>query len=314
MIIAVDHGNSAIKTENFVFPSALSQHTVAPPMAKELLEYGGHYWSLSGDRIPYNRNKTTDEQFFILTLFAIAKELKQSNQLLPMNMVDLAIGLPPEHWAAQREVFARYFKRPDMTQCVYNNNPLSIGISHVFVYPQAYAAVIGNGKEVKQYPRVYIADLCGYTVDVLELRNGVPNDKVWRSLEMGIITMCNNIAAMVNTKHDMQIHEDHIMAVLNGQETGLGDEIVSLIKSEVKAHASLILDKLRELQIDMRANPVYFVGGGAILLEPFIRENPKVLKPQFVLDVNANAKGFRKLAEAQLRRAAGSGGQAYENQ
>ena len=39
MLIAIDHGNYAIKTPHFSFVSGLIEHTVKPPMADEVLEY-----------------------------------------------------------------------------------------------------------------------------------------------------------------------------------------------------------------------------------------------------------------------------------
>ena len=45
-------------------------------MTDEILEYGGKYWTLSGRRLSYMRDKTQDDRYFILTLFAIAKELE----------------------------------------------------------------------------------------------------------------------------------------------------------------------------------------------------------------------------------------------
>ena len=41
MLIAIDHGNYAIKTPHHSFVSGLSEHTVKPPMADEILEYDG---------------------------------------------------------------------------------------------------------------------------------------------------------------------------------------------------------------------------------------------------------------------------------
>lgn len=43
MLIAIDHGNYAIKTPHFSFVSGLIEHTVKPPMADEVLEYEGKY-------------------------------------------------------------------------------------------------------------------------------------------------------------------------------------------------------------------------------------------------------------------------------
>ena len=41
MLIAIDHGNYAVKTTNHSFISGLSEHTVKPPMTDEIVEYGG---------------------------------------------------------------------------------------------------------------------------------------------------------------------------------------------------------------------------------------------------------------------------------
>lgn len=94
MLFAIDHGNSAIKTPSFVFTSGLTDYPVKPPVETDVLEFGGTFWTLSGERIPYMRDKTKDERFFILSLFAIAKELRQREALQPMVEAELAIGLP----------------------------------------------------------------------------------------------------------------------------------------------------------------------------------------------------------------------------
>ena len=41
MLIAIDHGNYAIKTPKNSFISGLSEHTVKPPMCYEILEATG---------------------------------------------------------------------------------------------------------------------------------------------------------------------------------------------------------------------------------------------------------------------------------
>ena len=47
MLIAIDHGNHACKSVHFNFVSGLAQHSVRPPMADEVLEYNGEFWTLS---------------------------------------------------------------------------------------------------------------------------------------------------------------------------------------------------------------------------------------------------------------------------
>lgn len=84
MLFAIDHGNSAVKTTNFVFTSGLAEYPVKPPLQTDVLEWGGKFWALSGQRISFMRDKTRDDRFFILTLFAIAMELRKMGQLQPM--------------------------------------------------------------------------------------------------------------------------------------------------------------------------------------------------------------------------------------
>lgn len=128
MLIAVDHGNYAIKTPRFSFVSGLTSHTVKPPLADEVLEYAGKYWTLTEQRLPYMRDKTKDERYFILTLFAIAKELKHAGELAPFASLDLALGLPPEHYGMLKTKFSQYFKRQGAVNFVYNEKPVSISI------------------------------------------------------------------------------------------------------------------------------------------------------------------------------------------
>ena len=65
MLFAIDHGNSAVKTTNFVFTSGLAEYPVKPPLQTDVLEWGGKFWALSGQRISFMRDKTRDDRFFI---------------------------------------------------------------------------------------------------------------------------------------------------------------------------------------------------------------------------------------------------------
>lgn len=78
MLIAIDHGNKQIKTVHTQpFTSGLIQGDT-PGFGTDCLTYQGKYYTLTDQRIPYRRDKTEDERFFILTLFAIAYSSKSS--------------------------------------------------------------------------------------------------------------------------------------------------------------------------------------------------------------------------------------------
>lgn len=302
MLIAIDHGNYAIKTPKNSFISGLSEHTVKPPMCYEILEYAGSYWTLSGKRLSYMSDKTQDDRYFILSLFAIARELEANGRHSHIEHIELAVGLPPEHYGILRDSFAKYFKRYGVIKFNYKDKPYSIIVDKVLVFPQAFEAVIQQSHILINTLRMFIIDIGGYTTDVLLLRNGKPDMQFCRSLETGIITMNNEIVRKVGALHDMRIEDEHINAVLCEQETILPDDVKNTILCVTELHAKDILDQLRELQVDLRSNPAIFIGGGSILLRKFIEESTLVAKSDFIESPNANAIGYEMLARSQLKR------------
>ena len=302
MLIAIDHGNYAIKTPKNSFISGLSEHTVKPPMCYEILEYAGSYWTLSGKRLSYMSDKTQDDRYFILSLFAIARELEANGRHSHIEHIELAVGLPPEHYGILRDSFAKYFKRYGVIKFNYKDKPYSIIVDKVLVFPQAFEAVIPQIHILINTLRMFIIDIGGYTADVLLLRNGKPDMQFCRSLETGIITMNNEIVRKVGALHDMRIEDEHINAVLCEQETILPDDVKNTILCVTELHAKDILDQLRELQVDLRSNPAIFIGGGSILLRKFIEESTLVAKSDFIESPNANAIGYEMLARSQLKR------------
>ena len=78
MLIAIDHGNFAIKTVNHSFVAGLAEHTVKPPMTDEILEYGGKFWTLSGKRLNYMKDKY-DEDLHQYILMRIALKISKFN-------------------------------------------------------------------------------------------------------------------------------------------------------------------------------------------------------------------------------------------
>lgn len=78
------------------------------------------------------------------------------------------------------------------------------------------------------------------------------------------------------------------------------DEVKDTIRSATSLHAKEILNQLRELQVDLRSNPAVFIGGGSILLRPFLENSPLVAKADFVDSPNANALGYEMLGKVQM--------------
>lgn len=110
MLIALDHGNKQcklVRSEPFI--SGLTESEVQP-FGMDVLKYHDKYYQISDRRIPYRRDKTEDDRFFILTLFGIANEIEANGAYIPgIIRVQLAVGLPPAHYGAQNKKFIQYF-------------------------------------------------------------------------------------------------------------------------------------------------------------------------------------------------------------
>jgi len=71
-IIGIDHGNAAMKTRSFCFPSGVVEYEHEPYTKKDVLEYNGRYYVCGTGRQPYQRDKTATARYYLLTLAAIA--------------------------------------------------------------------------------------------------------------------------------------------------------------------------------------------------------------------------------------------------
>ena len=194
MLISIDHGNKQVKTIHHApFTSGLVCSEVRP-FGGETLTYQGRYYTLTDQRIPYRRDKTEDERFFVLTLFAIAYELETASfyGAGPVR-VQLAVGLPPAHYGAQQKRFAEYFLNRGTVSFTLHDKQYEILIDEVSCYPQSYAAAITVFQTLQSSPRALIIDIGGFTADYLLLRNGEGDLSVCDSLENGVILLYNRI-------------------------------------------------------------------------------------------------------------------------
>ena len=100
MIMGIDHGYYAIKSRNFSFPAGVTAYTHEPYTLKNTLQIGGKYFVCGTGRQPILRDKTVNDNYYILTLAAIAMELRYRG-FPAESSVTLAAGLPlaryPDH-------------------------------------------------------------------------------------------------------------------------------------------------------------------------------------------------------------------------
>lgn len=296
MLIAIDHGNKLIKVPNHApFTSGL-QESDSPPFGGETLKYRGKYYTLSEKRIPYHRDKTVDERFFILSLFAIAYEIEAAEAYTPNLMpIQLAVGLPPAHYGAQNKAFTKYFLERGAIQFEFHGRSYAIFISKAACFPQAYAAAVTILKSLRDKPKAIIIDQGGMTTDIMLLKDGAGDLSVCESLEYGVITMYNQVKSKVSAELDVLLEESEIDAILKGQHEHVSAEVSAMVERQAQAYVNDLFSTLRERGLELKSGVVVFVGGGAVLLKRQIEASGRVAHPMFVEDIRANAKGFEML-------------------
>lgn len=302
-MIAIDHGNRNMKTENLIFTSGLQVSEKQPPFGDYML-YGDHYYALTEQRIPYQKDKTLDERFFDLTLFSIVKELNRegtdfSGQLL---RVSLPVGLPPKHYGSLYRKFETYLYRDDIHDVIYRGKNYSFCISDVVAFPQDYAAAMTIYGRIKDYVKVIVIDLGGFTLDYLLMRNGHPDLGICDSLDNGVIKLYNSIASRISSEYDILLEDLDMDEIIQGKPTDYPGEVIRTVQEMAKVFTEDFLGSLRERDIDLKSGCVVFVGGGSLLLEKYIRESGKLGNCIFIPDLQANAKGYGILYQLQKGR------------
>ena len=296
MLISIDHGNKQIKTAHCEpFTSGLME-TDVQPFGTNVLQYRDKFYQIAEQRIPYRRDKTEDDRFFVLTLFAIAQEIEaQDCYQQGVMRVQLAVGLPPAHYGTQNQIFTRYFQNRGTVTFSYRGKPYGIFIDDVACYPQSYAAAVTILPTLSAIPRAMVLDIGGYTADYLQIRNGAGDLSVCDSLENGVILLYNRIISKVRSEQDILLSEQEIDACLLNRQMKLPGNCAAAIERIAQEFVSDLLSGLRERQLELKSVPVVFVGGGSILLRRQIQQSGKVAQPLFVDDIRANARGYERL-------------------
>ena len=300
MIVSVDHGNKNCKTGGgAVFTSGLRESDTRPPFGDDVLKYKGKYYAISDKRIPFLKDKSVDDRFYILTLFAIAFEIERSGSYdTGLMSIQLLVGLPPAHFGAQFERFEKYFKRNVIEEFEFHGKKSRIFIKEAVAYPQAFAAIMPVYGTISSQPKAIAIDIGGFTADYLLIRNGQADLSVCDSLEHGVIILYNQVIARANSELDILLDEADIDAILNGDSSEFDRDVVRIVNDTSQVFISDLFGKLRERAIDLRTGKAVFVGGGSMLIRKQIESVGKMSHPIFVDKIAANANGYELLHKA----------------
>ena len=301
IIIGIDHGNTSIKTNTgFECKSGFTILNDEPITQRGLLNYQSKYYSIGTERLPVKMDKTKDEDFFIITLAAIAESLSYGSEYISTIEKDitLSVGLPIVNYGHLKERFKSYFIRDNIFY-EYEGKEHLINIKNCFVFPQSYSALLTRYSEYKNVQLINVCDVGGGTTDCFKMENGIIDISSCFSLPLGAVHLFNAIVQEVLAK-GYYLTESQIQQIILGKEPVFDVEGISQIaREETQQFTNKLISNIIEHGLELRINPTIFVGGGSILLKQYINDI-KIGYVEIIEDTFANARGFEMLARQKL--------------
>ena len=294
MIIGVDHGYGNIKTANCCFPTGIMGYDSEPLFTADMLTYEGRYYLIGEGHKEFLAEKTMDDDYYLLTLVAIARELALAE--LTEASVYLAVGLPLTWTASQKAEFAAYLSRNEEVCFTYKKVEYRIRIVGVKVYPQGYAAVAQMKGQMKGV--CMVADIGNGTMNVLYLINGKPQAGRMYTEKFGTYqcTLAAREEFMRRTRREL--NDAIIDEVLRSGTADIREDDLSIIRTAAAEYVAGIFRRLREHGYDADTMTLYVTGGGGCLVRNFGQFDPD--RVRFVDDICAAAKGYEFLASVQI--------------
>ena len=294
-IIGIDHGYGNMKTANFCFPTGIIAYDSEPLFTAEMLVYDNKYYLIGEGHKEFAPEKIKDEDYYILTLAAIAKELKTEG--ITETDVHIAAGLPLTWTSGQKADFAAYLAKNKDVDFTYKKAEYHIRITGVSIYPQGYAAIASFATTLKGVN--LIADIGNGTMNTLYMINGKPQQGKMFTEKFGTYQCTLAVREAFMQKTQREINDAIIDEVLITGTANIAPADLKIIKSVAAEYVRDIFRRLRERGYDDSTVMLYITGGGGCLVKNFYKFSADRVK--FVEDICAAAKGYEYLAEAQLK-------------
>ena len=294
-IIGIDHGYGNMKTANFCFPTGITAYDHEPLFTADMLVYGGRYYLIGEGHKEFAPDKIKDEDYYVLTLAAIAKELKAEN--LTEAHIVIAAGLPLTWTSGQKAEFRAYLMKHAEVEFTYKKMNYHLHIDDVRIYPQGYAAIASFATTLKGVN--LIADIGNGTMNTLYMINGKPQQGKMFTEKFGTYQCTLAVREAFMQKTQREINDAIIDEVLITGTANIAPADLKIIKGVAAEYVRDIFRRLREHGYDENTMTLYVTGGGGCLVKNFYKFSTDRVK--FVEDICAAAKGYEYLAEAQMK-------------
>lgn len=296
LILAIDHGYGNIKTANTVFSNGFVEKNTEPVISMDFIHYGDKYYILDQGYKNYTKDKVEDDDFYILTVAAIAKELYYRG--LRKERIHLAVGVPLKWMDSQKESFKAYMLQNSQIELEYRHEKYEVEIEGCSVMPQCYAAVAEYLQEFKGLNM--IVDIGNGTMNAMMLQDGKPiQNKMWTEL-FGVRQCALRIHQALLDEFQEEVPDSVINAFLMDRNIDVDREYQLTMASTARDYVRELTVKIYDLGYNEKTMKMYVLGGGAKLIEQFsIFDRSRIM---FNFDINANAKGYEYFCYVAMKK------------
>ena len=183
-----------------------------------------------------------------------------------------------------------------------------IHILNVLVYPQCYAAVAGMLPTFGK--KALVTDVGSWTVDSMLIVNKKPDNSRCDTQNEGLIKCMRAINRVAVQVKNRKIDEAEIQEYMKTGKTELPKDFKEIMAQQIHEFVDKVYRYQTECGYSLDMIPVYFVGGGAVVMRNFGKYQQSNI--HYVLDVKSNAKGLETKAKQALKCIKGLETRKYE--
>ena len=295
IVIGIDHGYGNIKTASSCFRTGVKAYDTEPTFTSNMLIYNGRYYIIGEGHKEFIPKKQNDDDYYILTLAAIGRELYARN--LESASVYLAAGLPLTWVSEQKEKFKAYLLREPHVDFVFKKRTFHVDFVGAEILPQGFAAVASQLGEFRGVNM--ICDIGNGTMNVMYINDHRPVVGKMFTEKFGTNQCILNVREQLMRKFGSVPDDTVIESVLRYGTADIAEKYLTVIKDVANDYVAGIFRKLREHEYNPDYMKLYVIGGGGCLIRNFGKLEKNRVKIND--DICATAKGYEFMVKHMLR-------------
>ena len=242
IIIGVDHGFGNVKTARTCFKSGVTAHDKEPTFKSDLLIYENRYYTIGEEHKEFIPDKALDQDYYLLTLAAIARELRLRS--MATARVYLAAGLPLTWVSEQRDTFKTYLLQKPSVDFTFRGAAYHVDFAGAEIYPQGFAAIADRLSEFRGV--TMLCDIGNGTMNVMYIRNGKPIPSQCYTEKYGVQQCMIAVREKLMQKFGATVDDGVIEDVLRYGKADIGEKYLTAIRECAREYAGGIMKRLRE--------------------------------------------------------------------